>query len=242
MGADAVTIAAIVLASAFLSSIGGFAFSALAGAGFAYLAMDPVRSVQTMATCSLAIQLYAVWRLRDAVRWRELRPMIAAGAATVPLGVWLLTHVDARAYAAGMGLFLGGYGLVLMLGLGPRGVRAGAWGDVVAGALGGVTGGLAGFPGASVTIWCSMRGGDKVQQRAVYQPYILAMQLVTLACLRVLQPEGSREGQALAMVPVALLGAIAGLALFGRMTNAQFRVALSALLMVSGAALFARAL
>ena len=32
-------------------------------------------------------------------------------------------------------------------------------------------------PGSFVTIWCSMRGWDKLRQRATYQPFILAMQV-----------------------------------------------------------------
>ena len=58
------------------------------------------------------------------------------------------------------------------------------WIDVCVGALGGITGGLAAFPGAFVTIWCSVRGWDKSVQRAVTQPFILAMQLITLATMQ----------------------------------------------------------
>jgi hypothetical protein len=43
-------------------------------------------------------------------------------------------------------------------------------------------------------------------------------------------------------VPFALLGAIGGLAVFRRMSNQQFQVAVSALLVVSGMGLLARAL
>jgi hypothetical protein len=145
--------------------------------------------------------------------------------------------MDATSYAAGLGLLLCGYGGYVLLGRRPRFVRGTVWRDAAAGALGGLAGGLAGFPGSFVTIWCSMRGGDKVQQRAIYQPYILAMQVVTLACLGSQAPAGIRATQALAFVPFALLGAVAGLALFQRMTNAQFRVALGALLAASGALL-----
>jgi uncharacterized protein len=228
-----------------LSSIGGFAFSALAGAGLAHLAMEPVRAVRTMALCSLAIQLYAVWNIRAAVRWRGLWPMIAAGVATIPLGVWLLLHIDARAYGAGLGLFTACYGIARILGRDPRRVAAATWRDMTAGALGGITGGLAGFPGLFVTIWCSMRGGDKLEQRAVYQPYILAMQAVTLLCLRWItrgSPSASESiGEGLGFVPFALLGAMGGLKLFRRMTNSQFGTALGVLLVASGAALLARA-
>jgi hypothetical protein len=75
-----------------------------------------------------------------------------------------------------MGVGLVCYGLYMLmrrparLGSGPSPTA-----DALAGALGGLTGPLAAFPGAGVTIWCSMRGWDKVGQRAVYQPYILLM-------------------------------------------------------------------
>jgi uncharacterized membrane protein YfcA len=241
-GDDNTLIAAVIAGSALLSSIAGFAFSALAGSAFAYLRVDPVQAVQTMVVCSTAIQLYAVWKLRASIRWPELVPMIAAGAVTVPLGVWMLLHVDAAVYGIGLGIFLCAYGCYALFRREGRVVRGSAWLDAAAGALGGVAGGLAGFPGAFVTIWCSMRGWDKLKQRAVYQPYILAMQIVTIACLH---GHGTRNLHALAdlrFIPFALLGSVGGLALYQRMTNRQFHVAVSALLMVSGLGLLGRSL
>jgi len=56
-----------------------------------------------------------------------------------------------------------------------------------------------------VTIWCSMRGWDKLRQRATYQPYILAMQLLTIACLQWQAPAQAVVKQDFALVPFALL-------------------------------------
>lgn len=61
-------------------------------------------------------------------------------------------------------------------------------GGAAAGFVGGITGGLAGFPGAFVTIWCDWRGWDKRRQRGVYQPFILAMQSFTLAAIHLIAP------------------------------------------------------
>ena len=238
--ANALAITAIIAASALLASIAGFAFCALAGSAFAYLRLDPAQAVQTMVVCSTAIQLYAVWKIRDAIRWRALWPMIAAGAASVPVGVWLLLHVDAAVYRIGLGAFLtayGGYTLFRREGLVIRGTPAR---DALAGALGGVAGGLAGLPGSFVAIWCSMRGWDKLAQRAVYQPYILAMQIVTIACLPWQAATGADAFDDLRFVPFAVIGGIAGFALYQRMTNRQFHGAVSGLLVVSGLALLSR--
>jgi uncharacterized protein len=236
----AIATVAVILLSALVSSIAGFAFSALAGSALAYLKMDPVHAVQAMVLCSIAIQLYAVWKIRDSIRWSALWPMLGAGAVTIPLGVWLLLHADGTVYAVGLGAFLTAYACYVLLRREVRVVRGNAWRDAVVGALGGLAGGLAGFPGSFVTIWCSMRGWDKLRQRAVYQPYILAMQIVTLVCLRWASPSHMIVAQDLSLVPFALLGAIGGLAVFQRMTNKQFQVAVSLLLAVSGVGLLAR--
>jgi hypothetical protein len=238
----AVGTAAVMLLAALVSSIAGFAFSALAGSALAHLKMDPLHAVQAMVVCSTASQLYAVWNIRDSIRWTPLWPMLAAGVITVPLGVWLLRHVDASFYAVGLGLFLTAYGLYVVMRRENRMVRGNTWVDAAVGALGGITGGLAGFPGAFVTIWCSMRGWDKLRQRATYQPYILVMQIVTIGCLWWQAPAQAGVAQNLTFVPFALLGAIGGLAVFQRLTNKQFQVAVSLLLAVSGVGLLARML
>ena len=236
------TTAAVVLVASLAASIAGFAFSAIAGSALAYLHIEPLHAVQSMVLWSTASQLYAVWSIRASIRWRPLWPMLAAGIVTVPLGVWLLKHVDSSFYATGLGVFLTAYGCYMVTRRERRVVRGRAWIDAAAGALGGITGGLAGIPGAPVTIWCSMRGWDKLRQRAVYQPYILTMQLVTIACLQWQAPAHMHFGQDLAFVPFALLGAVAGLAVFQRMSNKQFQRAISVLLVVSGIGLLIRAL
>ena len=96
--------------------------------------------------------------------------------------------------------------------------------------------------GSFVAIWCSMRGWDKLKQRAVYQPYILAMQIVTIACLRWQSPIQAGIAQDLSFVPFALIGAVGGLAVFQRLSQKQFQVAVSLLLAVSGVGLLVRGL
>ena len=233
--------AAIVLVAALVSSIAGFAFAVLAGSGLAYLRFDPVQAVTTMALCSIAMQAYAVWQLRASIRWRALAPMLAAGALATPLGVAILMHIDAKLYAAVLGAIVIAYGSYALLRRQMRPVGGSAWLDALAGALGGVLGGLSGAPGLVVTIWCSMRGWDKERQRAVYQPFILAMQFVTVACLLASAPPHADVLRHASFVPFALLGAIVGFEVYRRMTTRQFHSAVSLLLIVSGAGLLGRA-
>lgn len=231
--------AAVIFAAALISSIAGFAFSALAGAALVQLLQDPVRAVSVMVMCSIAIQGYSVWALRHAIQWRRLWPFVAGGVLTVPLGVGLLARTPSHAFAAGFGTFLIIYGAYLMCRRDPPVVRATSRSDAAAGALGGLAGGLAGFPGSVVTIWCGMRGWPKEHQRGVYQPYILMMQLEALVCLQVEAPAALGLETFTVYAPLALAAACAGFAIFRRMTNRQFNATVYLLLIASGLSLLA---
>jgi hypothetical protein len=87
-----------------------------------------------------------------------------------------------------------------------------------------------------------VRGWSKDEQRAVYQPFILMMQIWTLVCLRWIANRDTSLLDGLTYVPFALLGGIAGFAIYERLTHAQFRAVVSALLMLSGLGLLARAM
>src|SRR5262249_58345954 len=131
-----------------------------------------------------------------------------------------------------------GYGVV---GRPSQTVRSGPLSDACAGFLGGLTGGLAGFPGASVTIWRGLKGWDKARQRGVYQPFILGMQPITLLVIYLMRPSSSAamelDWKALAFIPAAMLGAWLGLRIFKRLSDRQFEIAVKVLLIVSGVAL-----
>jgi len=234
--------AAVILVAATISSVAGFAFAALAGIGLAFIMQDPVRVVHTIVLCSIATQLYAVWQLRARIRLGAMVPMLVGVALTVPFGTWFLLHVHATTYRLGLGAFLIAYGTFSIVHSTEWRVRATPLRDAIAGALAGFVGGLTAFPGALMTIWCSVRGIDKTSQRAIYQPFILAMQIVTAASLHVLGRTQVGAQHDLQFVTFAIVGAAIGFAWFRRLSASQFRVALNLLLIVSGIGLFVTAL
>jgi uncharacterized membrane protein YfcA len=229
--------AAIILIAATVSSVAGFAFAALAGIGLAFVTPEPVRIVHTIVLCSIATQLYAVWQLRSHIRFRAMAPMLLGGALTVPCGTWLLLHAQATTYRLGLGLFLIAYGAFSIAHSGRWSVRTTPLRDMLAAALAGFVGGLTAFPGALMTIWCSLRDIDKSSQRAIYQPFILAMQIVTAASLHVQGHTQLGTQHDLRFIVFAVVGAAIGFAWFRRLSADQFRVALNFLLIVSGVGL-----
>ena len=81
-----------ILAASTVSSIAGFAFSALCGALLFHLIESPVYAVQVMIVCSIAIQLLGVAALWRSIDWRRLLVFLIGGIPGVPVGVYLLLH------------------------------------------------------------------------------------------------------------------------------------------------------
>jgi len=236
----ALALIAILVASA-ASSIAGFAFSAMCGALLFHLMDNAVYAVQVMIVCSIAMQSFSVAALWRSVEWRGLPVFLAGGTLGVPAGVWLLLHLSAHGYRDVIGGLLIAYGIYMLLRWPTRALRTGPLADAGAGFLGGFTGGLAGFPGAFVTIWCGLKGWDKERQRGLYQPFILCMQPISLIAIHLMRPAASTAAQldwnAIAFIPAALLGTWFGLRIFRRLSDRQFQIAVNLLLVAAGAGL-----
>lgn len=187
-----------------------------------------------MLVASISLQAYSVWTLRDAINFRELWHYVASGFATLPLGVWLLLNTPLRLHTLSLGLFLCAYAAYMLLRKPTRATVDHTAGRLAVGALGGITGATAAFPGAFVTIWCSRRGWDKDRQRGIYQPYIFVMQLGALACLWAVRPADTFRFDLLIYALPGLAGAWCGLRLYRRLATAQFQQWVCLLLLVSG--------
>jgi uncharacterized membrane protein YfcA len=229
----------VIATAALVSSIAGFAFSAIAGAMLFHIADDPVRLVQIMVACSIANQAALTWQLRKLIDWPGLCVFFAGGIPGLAAGVWLLIHADRHLYIHALGVFLLVYSAYMLLRTPMTFKNQSIAFNVAAGFLGGITGGGAGFPGAAVTIWCSMKGWDKARQRAVVQPFILIMQCTGLVAISLARQTATAhpgfDPANLLFIPASLLGTMAGMLLYKRLSDRQFARAVNAMLLISGA-------
>lgn len=227
---------AVLLAST-LSSIAGFAFSAICGVMLVPLINDPVQVVETMMVCSIAIQSLSVVVLWRDIEWSYLPPFLLGGLIGLPAGVELLIHLHPTQFRQAIGALLIVYAAYALLKRPIVISSGGKLADASIGFLGGITGGLAGFPGAPVTVWCALRGWSKTRQRTIYQPFILIMQILALALIQLLRGVHGQHELSLTQIqfaPVALLGTWFGLNVFRRMSDRTFNATVNLLLLVSG--------
>jgi uncharacterized membrane protein YfcA len=235
---EAILIMLAVFLAAVASSIAGFAFSAICGALLFHLIDDPVRAVEIMMICSVGGQATMVWSLRRNIDWQGLSNFLVGGAFGLPVGIYLLMHANPKLYMHLIGALLVLYAGFMIFRRPVVLVRQrGLW-DVLAGFLGGITGGLAAFPGAPVTIWCGFKGWNKERQRGLYQPFILILQLAGLFIMAAgdfagIQHRGF-DWSGFLYLPAMLLGTSLGMALFAWMNDRQFARSVNILLVVSG--------
>ena len=239
MTAADLLLAATAFAAAFISGLAGFAFNLVATGVFLHL-LPPLVAVPVLLAASIVVQTLATISLRHALSWRDLAPYVIAGVIGTPIGTWLLLRIDPALFRLSVGVFLLAYS-AWMLALRTPPKISGSWpADAAVGFAGGVLGGLAGLSGVLPTVWTILRGYAKDQARAIYQPFIIVIQVAGLATLWATGGIGDGAGGAfLAALPPILVGVWAGQHLYAYVNDRQFRLIVLWLLLVSGAVLVA---
>lgn len=205
--------------------------------------LDPRLAASLSVFGSLTGQLLAAFTVRRGWDFRALLPFLAGGLAGLPLGLYLLPRLDVPLFQATLGLLLVVLCPLMFFSARLPRVRGGPAGDALAGAAGGVMGGLGGFTGVVPTLWCTVRGFAKDRQRAIIQNFNLAMQVVTLGSYLATGILEVRMLPLLAVVaPAVVLPVLLGARLYAGISEAAFRKVVLGLLTASGVALLASSL
>ena len=181
----------------FVQGLSGFGFGLTAMSLWAWT-LEPQLAAALAVFGGLTGQIIAAVSVRRGFNLARLLPFVLGGLAGLPLGIYVLPRLDVPLFKGLLGLLL-----VVMCPLMffaarlPRITHGGRTADAVAGAAGGVMGGLGGFTGVVPTLWCTLRGFEKDVQRAVIQNFNLAMLAVTFVELYRHRHRQARDAAAL---------------------------------------------
>ena len=238
---EAILVLAVFL-GAVVQGFSGFAFSAVAGAVLLQV-QAPGLAIPLLMICSLMIQTFVLVRLRMALSFKGALPYLAGGLGGVVLATMVFDRIDPHLFRQLFGAFLMLYAVSTVLR--PQSallaMRARPVGHAAVGFAGGLVGGLTAMPGAVLAVWCDAHAMPKLDQRAVVQPFIAAMQSLALVFLFLKAPGAPAAvlPHLPFVLPALLAGSTLGLFLFGKVSDAGFRRAISGLLFFSGAGLVA---
>lgn len=221
----------IALIAGVVTGIAGFGFGLVAVATLAAVRSLP-EAVVMVNVVSLVICSYNLWTVREDLNWRDAVPLLASSVPMAVVGTYLLKNLDVR-WLEWILAFAILAGCVVALWSPKKAMLHGAYpGSVVAGALGGVLGGILATGGPPVVLYCMLRGWDKRAMKAVLSGYFVVMgawRLVVLFAQGVATPESALQGVAI-LIP-SFLGTYAGVHVFRRLSTAGFKYATAGLLL-----------
>ena len=238
----------IYLFAALLSGLSGFGFSGIGALTLIYL--PPEFAISLLMMLSVVTQAGSLSRL-----WREMKgysqpwnrpdgviPYFVGGAIGMPVGIHIMLAAGASGLIFAFAMLLVSYSIYgLLIQAKPIFRNATGWRSaILVGACGGVIGGFTAFPGSALVIWNSLNGVSKEHARALIQPFILFMQLVGLALIAGTHPQlfdPSFWKLFVTITPVVLVGSIAGVAIYKRTSQINYRRITMGALGLSGAGL-----
>ncbi len=235
MSSELILLVCGAVVAGFVQGLSGFAFSMVA-MSFWVWGLDPKLASVMAVFGSLTGQLVATFSVRRKLHLTTLLPYLTGGLLGVPLGVYVLPVLNPDLFKLALSLVLViWWPLMLLSQQLPRITLGGKFADALAGALGGFMGGLGGITGAIPTLWSTLRGLDKEQQRAVIQNFNLATLAVTMAAYVATGVVTAEMVPLLPVVAIALLfPARIGVRVYAKLSQEAFRKLVLSLLTVSG--------
>jgi len=203
--------------------------------------LSPGQTTALIVAYGLIVQGISVWKLRRSIKPARLLPFLVGGAIGVPIGVELLHWTSPATLRISVGVVLILFSIYSLVRPHLTPVTAGKATDAAIGVLNGVIGGATGLAGIVMTIWCTLRGWPRDEQRAAFQPTGVAVFLMTGLWLGGTGLIGADTLRLFAIgLPVLLAGTWAGLWLYARLDEAGFRKVVLILLLMSGLGLAVR--
>jgi uncharacterized membrane protein YfcA len=234
---DLVLFFVATLLGAIVAGVAGFAFGLIASAIWLHI-IPPAQSAPLIAVFAILIQGATLWKFRHAIRISRLFPFLLGGVMGIPLGAAVLTLASPDQVQTLIGAALILFCLYSLLRPKLPAIEGGRVADGIVGVMSGIFSGSTGLAGIPIIVWASLRRWSKDEQRAVFQPVVVAVFIMTLAWFG---GTGVLTADTLRLfwigLPAVLLGSWLGLKLYGRLNEEKFRSVVLALLLVSGATL-----
>ena len=226
-----------------VQGISGFAFAMVAMSIWVW-GVDPLVAAPMAVFGGWFGQVISAIRVRRGFYWPILWPFVVGSAIGIPIGTQLLPLLDANRFKLVLGsLLVVCCSMMLATSRLPKIHHGGKLADAFVGLLGGVMAPLSGFSGLAPALWCTLRGYNKDEHRAVLQNFNLIVLSATLASNVWTGRVRADQAPQMAVVAGALvLPAIWGSKIYVGMSAGAFRQTVLWLLVLAGLVMLTAAL
>ena len=226
-----------------VQGISGFAFAMVAVSIWVW-GIDPKFAAAMAVFGGWFGQVISAFRVRRGWHVDILWPFVLGSAIGIPIGTMLLPLMDANQFKLVLGsLLVVCCSMMLLTAQLPKITHGGRTADAGVGLLGGVMAPLSGFSGLAPALWCTLRGYNKDEHRAVIQNFNLIVLSATVASNVWTGRLRATMWPQMAVVAGALvLPAIWGSKIYVGMSPAAFRKTVLWLLVLAGFVMLSAAL
>ncbi len=164
-----------------VQGISGFAFAMVAMSIWVWT-IDPILAAPMAVFGGWFGQVISAFRIRRGWHFDILWPFVLGSAIGIPIGTQLLPYLDPNQFKLVLGsLLVVCCSMMLATAKLPQIRTGGRVADAGVGLLGGLMAPLSGFSGLAPALWCSLRGYNKDEHRAVIQNFNLIVLSATVA-------------------------------------------------------------
>jgi uncharacterized protein len=237
MQVDLIVFLLAAFLGALVAGLAGFAFGLIASPIWLHV-IAPAQSAPLIAAFAVVIQGGTLWKLRHAIDIRRLLPFLIGGALGIPIGAEVLRWATPAQMRSLIGIGLVLFSVYSLVRPKLPKLEGGALADGIVGVISGLVGASSGLAGIPIVIWASLRGWTKDEQRAVFQPVVVAtfvMMLVWFGAIGTVTAETARLF--MLGLPSVLIGTWLGFWLYAKLNEATFRTVVLILLLLSGLSL-----
>lgn len=224
-------------AGGFVSGFSGFAMGLVVSGVWLHI-ITPLQTAALIAGYGLLTQGYGILKLRQALDWQKIWPLVLGTTIGIPIGVILLNHINPTYLRFGVGILLVLYTIYGLARPAFKPMKIGIAPDIGIGIVNGLVGGLTGLGGVVSTISCQWRGWTRDAQRAVFQPVLFAAFVVISISMAV---TGAFTTETLKLyglgLPFLLVGLWSGFKLYGKIDDEMFRKVVLILILLAGLSL-----
>ncbi len=228
----------------FVNGLAGFG-TGLMSLGIWLQVMSPEDAVPVVAAMSVASGVQSLWLTRSGIKkgLHRLPRFLIPALIGLSAGAWILNWIDTATLKLTVAFFMLFYTAFFLMKarLAAEIKNEHPVCDVLCGFTGGVMGGAASLSGVVPTMWCALQSWNKYETSAILRPYNVI--ILTLAFLwYCIAGHVSVHTLILTAVafPVTLVFSRLGVSAFRKLTDAQFRLVLVALMLVSSLSILAR--
>src|ERR1700675_5073186 len=132
------------LAGGFVSGFSGFAMGLVVSGVWLHI-ITPIQTAALIAGYGLLTQGYAILKLRQALNWQNIWPLVLGTTIGIPIGVILLNHINAVYLRSGDGVLLAHYSVYVLGQPVFKPLKIGVGSDIAIGIANALVGGLTGL-------------------------------------------------------------------------------------------------